>query len=652
MIEFDRKICGDLEQSLRREWLETNGIGGFACGTVSGANTRRYDSILTAAAAPPLGRVTTISRVEETVWLGGRAFHLSTNLFPDNVVAPEGYKLIESFRLDPFPVWTFDLDGTRVEKRLFMVHGTNTTVVRWRLLDASENVRLTVRPLLAFVDYHALQHRSDDLDFRLSIDAGRVTVNPPDQRLHLHVLHDGVDVRRTGYWYNDLVYAIETERGFDDREDLYQPFEIEFDLASGPAVMIATTDDGIDLDYEILESGEMRRRARLVAASGSRSEIDQALVLASDQFIVARGEGETVIAGYPWFSDWGRDTMIALPGLTLSTRRFDTARGIITEYAQHFSEGMLPNRFPDHGDTADYNTVDATLWYFEAVRAYVEASGDIALVRDVLYEKLKESISYHVRGTRFGIKVDADGLLAAGTPGVQLTWMDAKIGDVVITPRNGKAVEIQALWYNALMTMAEFASRFGHKEDRKDFQDLAFRCRSSFEAAFWNERERCLFDVADPENPDASIRPNQLLALSLYHQLLAGERAAAVVDRVERDLLTPFGLRTLSPRDPRYCPTYIGSPFDRDSCYHQGTVWAWLMGPFVDAYRRTHEPGEETERRVGEFLSGLYGHLLSAGVGQISEIFDGDPPHHPRGCFAQAWSVGEILRIERSRREA
>ncbi|HVF29582.1 MAG TPA: amylo-alpha-1,6-glucosidase, partial [Pyrinomonadaceae bacterium] len=364
--------------------------------------------------------------------------------------------------------------------------------------------------------------------------------------------------------------------------------------------------------------------------------------LAADQFIVSRGEGHTIIAGYPWFSDWGRDTMIALNGLTLTTNRPEIARGILLEFSNHISKGMLPNRFPDAGSEAEYNTVDATLWYFEAIRAYAAVTGDYKFVRDALYDKLVEIMTWHLRGTRFDIHVDTDGLLSAGGLGVQLTWMDAKIGDVVITPRTGKAVEIQALWYNALRIMADFATRFGDLEDRGRYIAMADLAKLSFNALFWNDDERCLFDVIDNGNRDGSVRPNQILAVSLPHSIVSGDRAREIVEKVEAELLTPVGLRSLSPRDEKYVPVYVGSPFDRDSAYHQGTVWGWLIGPFVDAYRKVYPDREE---RVAEILSAFEAHLREAGVGQISEIFDAEPPHAPRGCPAQAWSVAEVLRV-------
>jgi predicted glycogen debranching enzyme len=409
--------------------------------------------------------------------------------------------------------------------------------------------------------------------------------------------------------------------------------------------VIASTAHEHLADFELLEKTEIKRRAMLVAKAGKRKTLSPHLALAADQFIVERGDGKTVIAGYPWFSDWGRDTMIALNGLTLATNREEIAESIIAEFAKHISEGMLPNRFPDAGEEPEYNTVDATLWYFEAIRAYVEKTGDMEFVRDELYDKLTDIIDWHVRGTRYGIKVDTDGLLKAGEEGVQLTWMDAKVGDLVITPRIGKPVEIQALWYNALRIMAEFAGALGDTDKLEQFSDMADIARESFNGQFWNETDQCLYDVVDGESKDASIRPNQIFAVSLPFTMLTEEKALKVVNIVDANLLTPVGLRSLSPADPSYVPHYHGSPFDRDSGYHQGTVWGWLIGPFIDAYRKVHPDNRTTQKSVANILKKFESHLTSSMVGQVSEIFYGDPPHTPRGCPAQAWSVAELLRV-------
>ena len=656
MIIFDSEICTDFESASKREWLETNGIGGFASATVSGANTRRYHGILTAATRPPLGRITMLSKFEETLVIDGKSYELSTNQYP-NSINPNGYKYLKSFRLDPFPVWIFEIEGIEIEKKIFMVHGENTTVCQWSILkteqrsdnaterkENEERIGLELKPLLSFCDYHSLQHETDALNPEFQVSKNQVSVQPFAEMPKLFFVHNAEKTETTGFWYYNFEYAIEKERGFDFREDLFQPFALKFDLANSATVIVSTEKQDFT-NAEKFEKTEIERRKSLIKTAKAKDDFTKQLVLAADQFIVSRGVGKTVIAGYPWFSDWGRDTLIALNGLTLATNRTEIARNILLEFSKHLSEGMLPNRFPDAGNEAEYNTVDATLWHFEAIRAYAEKTQDYDFVRENLYEKLINIIIWHLEGTRFHIHVDTDGLLYAGESGVQLTWMDAKIGDLVITPRTGKAVEIQALWYNALKIMANFAERFGDEEDQKKYDSIAELTKQSFNAVFWNDAEDCLFDVVNNGSRDASVRPNQIFAVSLPYSMLSIGHAQKIVEKVENELLTPVGLRSLSPKDSRYCPIYSGSPFERDSAYHQGTVWAWLIGAFVDAYRKVYPNGNKTDKRIKEILAGFEQHLLEDGIGQISEIFDAEAPHAPRGCMAQAWSVAEVLRV-------
>jgi len=670
MISFDSAICENFESATSREWLETNGIGGFASGTISGANSRRYHGILTAATKPPLGRITMLSKFEETLTIDGKSYELSSNQYP-NIVNPKGFKYLKSFRLDPFPIWVFEIDGIEIEKKIFMIHGQNSTVVEYssKVQSPKSKVRLELKPLLSFVDYHALQHETAEINPEFQISENCVSIAPFNDLPELFFAHNAEKIETTGYWYRNFEYAIEKERGFDFREDLFQPFALKFDLSNAANVIVSTNTSQNSLRERAVESlptykqpahagcsdiiaevqkhekAEIARRKELIKTAKVKTDFAKQLVLAADQFIVSRGTGKTVIAGYPWFSDWGRDTMIALSGLTLATNRTEIARNILLEFSNHLNEGMLPNRFPDEGDEADYNTVDATLWYFEAIRAFAEKTGEYDFVRDNLYKKLVNVIIWHLEGTRFQIHVDTDGLLYAGENGVQLTWMDAKIGNLVITPRTGKAVEIQALWYNALKIMADFAERFGDVEDKKKYDSIAELAKQSFNAVFWNDAENCLFDVVNNGKRDGAVRPNQIFAVSLPHSMLSIGQAQKIVEKVENELLTPFGLRSLSPKDNDYCPIYIGAPFERDSAYHQGTVWGWLIGAFVDAYRKVCPNGNKTEKRIKEILSGFEGHLTEAGIGQISEIFDADAPHSPRGCMAQAWSVAEVLRV-------
>jgi predicted glycogen debranching enzyme len=649
MIRFESEICQDFGQSSRLEWLETNGIGGFACGTVAGANTRRYHGVLTAATRPPLGRVTMLSKFEETISIDGRKFELSANRYPD-AVHPKGFQYLTSFELKPFPVWTFGIEGIEIERKIFMVHGQNTTVCVWRVgskvAGRDAEIRLELKPLLSFVDYHHIQHETDDINADYIATENCVLVRPFSNAPELFFNHNAGGLEKTGYWYRNFEYAIEKERGFDYREDLFQPFALKFELDE-PGILIVSTEQQSFRTAGEFETGEIERRGELVRIAEAKDDFAKQLVLAADQFIVRRGSGETIIAGYPWFSDWGRDTMIALNGLTLATNREGIAKNILREYSRHISEGMLPNRFPDEGETPEYNTVDATLWYFEAIRAFVEKTGDEDFVRDKLYEKLVEIVYWHLKGTRFNIKADDDGLLYAGEEGLQLTWMDAKYGDEVFTPRIGKAVEIQALWFNALKIMQGFAKRFRDKDGRHQYKEIAETARKSFNKEFWNPDEECLYDVVRGDEKDASIRPNQIFAVSLKNSMLSMFRAKKVVQKVERELFTPVGLRSLAPSAPDYCGIYTGTPYERDSAYHQGTVWAWLMGAFISSLERTYPKGRKHKQYVEKILEGFEAHLRNAGVGQISEIFDGDEPHHPRGCFAQAWSVAEILRVIR-----
>ena len=388
----------------------------------------------------------------------------------------------------------------------------------------------------------------------------------------------------------------------------------------------------------------MKRRQALGSSVPGDDGLIGTLTAAADQYIVARGNLKTVIAGYHWFGDWGRDTMIALPGLTLVTGRFETAKSILLEFARHVDQGMIPNRFPTEGEGAEYNTVDATLWFFEAVRSLGYYTGDPEFIRTNLYAVLTDIIDWHERGTRHGIRVEEDGLLDSGEEGVQLTWMDAKVGDFVVTPRRGKPVEIQALWYNALCVMEQFALEFGDGIGRDRYRTMAERARRSFNLLFWNDDVDCLYDCVNGEERDGSIRPNQVIAASLPYSMLPRNKATSVVEVVERKLWTPLGLRTLAPDDPRYRPRCEGNIWERDSAYHQGTVWPWLMGPFITAYVKSHGHSRASRQRAAEWLGGFCAHLFDAGMGQVSEICDGDAPHMPRGCIAQAWSVAELLR--------
>jgi predicted glycogen debranching enzyme len=454
-------------------------------------------------------------------------------------------------------------------------------------------------------------------------------------------------------WYRAYGLSRERERGLDWQDDHLHAMTTHATLRAGETLTLVVSAD--TAAPPVVKAWQRRRDheasvlERWRAGSAAPAWIDH-LALAADQFVVCRlhaddPDGMTVIAGYPWFGDWGRDTMIALPGLALTTGRIEIAKNILLAFAEHVDRGMLPNLFPDASETPEYNTVDATLWFFEAIRALKVKTGDSRFVREHFCGVLRDIIDWHVRGTRYGIRMDDDGLLNAGEPGVQLTWMDAKVGDWVVTPRYGKPVEIQALWYNALRIMQELAEEFGDPQRAKEYALMASRATQSFNELFWNEVDGCLYDVVQGEDRDSSIRPNQILAVSLPFPILAHDKARGMVEVVERELLTPVGLRSLSPRDPQYRPTYEGGPLSRDGAYHQGTVWPWLLGPFITAYLRVHAHWPEARERAAGWLRGFASHLEDAGLGQISEIFDAEPPHRPRGCVAQAWSVAELLRV-------
>lgn len=644
MIEFNQESCRNLEVSLSREWLETNGIGGFSSSTIAGVNTRRYHGLLTAATKPPVGRLVLLSKLEETLLIDGRRYELSANQYP-GVIHPQGFNYQTGFRLDPFPGFSYEIEGVRLDKTVFMVHGENTTVVQYELIAAgNHDIKLEVRPLIAFRDYHSTTHENSALNPHIETDDGQITFKPYGDLPALHLAHDPAGIDPNGFWYRNFQYAVEQERGLDFAEDLFSPCVLTFDLKATKKVnIIASTERHQAINADSYRQAEIERRLTVNKDADPANGFVSVLTTAADQFIVSRERGETVIAGYHWFADWGRDTMIALTGLTIANRRWDVAKHVLAEFSKHVDQGMLPNRFPDAGEAPEYNTVDATLWFFEAVRSFVQYTGEYEFVRTSLYPVLKDIVDWHVRGTRYRTHVDEDGLLYSGEPGVQLTWMDAKVGDRVVTPRHGKPVEIQALWYNVLRVMEDLAARFNEPNAKQEYGAMANKTRASFNALFWNEQAGCLYDVIDGEFRDASIRPNQVIAISLTNTMVPQERATSVLEVVERELLTPRGLRTLSPSDPNYIGRYEGGPGSRDGAYHQGTVWPWLMGPYITAYVKTF--GRKAGRRFAAmWLQHFEPHLYEACLGQVSEIFDGDAPHAPRGCVAQAWSVAELLR--------
>ncbi|HXH49159.1 MAG TPA: amylo-alpha-1,6-glucosidase [Terriglobia bacterium] len=650
-MDFGRETAGD-PGAETREWLVSNGIGGFASGTVTGQLTRRYHGLLTAALKPPLGRTLLVTKFEETVSYFSSEFALSTNRWAGGAVAPEGYQNIEGFLLDgTTPVWIFACADAQVEKRVWMEQGSNTTCVRYNLLRASGPLTLTIKALVNYRDYHSTTRAGD---WRMNIRAVEhgLRVVAFEGSTPFFLLCKDAEVQAEHDWYRNFELDVARYRGLDNLDDHLHAGTFRIDLRVGESVtFVLTTDASAGLDGEAAWGRRMDHEQSLLDCKGKTGPLKspdtpawvRQLVLAADQFVVSRPlpddtGARSLIAGYHWFGDWGRDTMVALPGLTLTTGRPEIAASILRTFSRFVDRGMLPNRFPDAGEAPEYNTVDATLWYFEAVRHYFETTRDADFLRG-LFPVLEDIVAWHVRGTRYNIHVGpADGLLYAGEAGVQLTWMDAKVGDWVVTPRIGKPIEVNALWYNALVSMGEFARVLGKSAEWFDVQ--AEKSLQGF-SRFWNKDAGWCFDVLDgPQGNDPTLRPNQLFAVSLPASPLSEEQQKSVVDICARRLLTSHGLRSLDPADSQYKGHYGGDPFHRDSAYHQGTVWGWLLGPFVLAYLRVYKDCAQ----AASFLEPIAYHLRAHGLGTASEIFDGDAPFTPRGCIAQAWTVGEILR--------
>jgi predicted glycogen debranching enzyme len=649
---------------LTREWLVTNGLGGYASGTVSGACTRRYHGLLIAALPAPLGRMVMFNHLSEEMRLtGGRVIRLGADERPDAGFEYDSATLAE-FRLDDgIPVWTYEVENILLEKRIVLPHLQNTVHIIYRLLRAPQPVRLRLRPSFDFRPHESSVLESSSHPYEVTAQGDHIEVSTaglPSLKMRLNA-PTGAFVLDGGR-YRDVLYRLERARGYDAHGQLWNPGYFRTNVAEGQEVcLVASTEDWDTMlavvSAEALEA-ENQRSDRLIyqADARARGEMGAELVLAADQFIMrpttrvvdaarahaAGDEIRSVIAGYHWFTDWGRDTMISLEGLTLCTGRQQEAGYILRTFARYVRDGLIPNLFPEGQRDGLYHTADATMWFFHALDRYLRATDDTETLR-LLLPTLYDIVDHHVRGTRFGIGVDpADGLLRQGAEGYQLTWMDAKVDDWVVTPRRGKAVEINALWYNALRLMEHWSREEGQAARAQDLSRRAEQVNQSFNKRFWNEAGGYLYDVIDGEQGnDPKFRPNQLLAISLEHPVLESARWKSIVDQCTERLLTPVGLRSLAPGDPEYKPTYDGDLRARDAAYHQGTVWAWLIGPFVDAWLRVH-PGQEREAR--SFLVGFRSHMNEACVGSISEIFDAEAPYYPRGCIAQAWSVAEVLR--------
>lgn len=677
VIAFGREICCNLDSAQSREWLVTNGIGGYASGTIAGLLTRRYHGLLVAALKPPLGRTLMLAKLDETAMYNDRPYPLYTNRWTDGTIEPQGYKYIESFHLEgTTPVWRFALADAILEKRIWLQQSANTTYIQYRLHRGSKPIALAVKALINYRDHHHITRASDWQMSLETLEKGVCATAFP-KAAPLYLLTDAEPEAKFRVstplynWHYGFDLPAERQRGLECCEAHLHAATFHFAIAPGQSLtLIASTEKNPLLNGDIaLELRRTYDQEVLEKWSNVRKTPDWIahLVLAADQFIVSRPlpeepEGKTIIAGYPWFSDWGRDTMIALPGLTICTGRWSIARSILRTFARYVDGGMLPNRFPDAGGAPEYNTVDATLWYFEAIRAYYYATRDDRLLSE-LWPILCEIVDWHIKGTRYNIHLDPDdGLIYAGETGVQLTWMDAKVGDWVVTPRIGKPIEISALWYNAIQAMVSFAQKLG--QPHYEYQKLADRTAAGF-TRFWNDATGYCYDVLDgPDGHDPRRRPNQIFAVSLplltgdqspnsllarglrvkethrYTPLLTPDQCRGVVDACAQQLLTSVGLRSLSPEDPQFQGEYGGDQLQRDSAYHQGTVWGWLIGPFVLAHLDVYKDPAQAR----ELLEPMAHHILAGGVGSLGEIFEGDAPFEPRGCTAQAWTVAEVLR--------
>jgi predicted glycogen debranching enzyme len=667
-LQKDKTILQNFPKAIQHEWLETNGLGGWASSSIIGCNTRRYHGLLVAATKPPAERTALVSKLDETIVLDDERYELGTNQYQNNTIHPNGLQYLKSFTKDFFPEWIYKIGEIELKKTIAMVHNENTTVIVYEVIKASQAFQLELLPLLSGRGYHSMMHANDAVNrnaeftndtfiTKLYNDIPGIYINVPCSDYYHHP-----------NWFLHFNYTVEQYRGLDFDEDLFNPGHFSVTLKEGDTIgIILSTENPAGRNAMELLQKEKARREKLVEGQ-PKDEMLQQLILAADQFIVKRfiqqsegskvpssggdlGEAATIIAGYHWFTDWGRDTMISLPGLCLSTGRYEDAKKIIAAFAQSVSMGMLPNRFQDNNEPPEYNNVDGTLWYFIAIKKYLDATGDEAFVIKEILPVLKEIIDWHFKGTRYNIHVDEDGLLYAGEIGQQLTWMDARIGTWVVTPRMGKPVEIQALWYNALKIFAEFLRMNEQEHDAELVELSAAKAKDSFDKLFWyyeagpngsSGRGNYLYDVIDEQgNPDTSLRPNQLFAISLPYALVEGEKAKTIVKIVEDKLYTPVGLRTLPEEDVHYVHQYGGDQWHRDSSYHEGTVWSWLLGAYIDSLIKVKSEKSKVKKVIEDFKY----HLNEGCIGSVSEIFDADEPHHPRGCVAQAWGVAEMLRV-------
>jgi predicted glycogen debranching enzyme len=632
MLKFTKDKLSIPEIACSYEWIITNGLGGYASSTIISLNTRRYHGLLIASLKPPLRRFLLLSKLEEEIEIENKIYKLGCNRYSPGVIHPEGYKFLYSFHLNYFPTFTYRLENILIEKTIFMKYLENTTVVIYNIL-TNIPFKMRIFPLINCRDHHSETKENPYFNFSQELIDGQLKIQAYQDAPILYLKNTSGNYVKTGYWYKNFEYEREKERGLPFQEDNYNPgyFEIEINTNTKLGIF-ASTEFIENISFLNLKNKEEERLKKIESLCETDENFIKTLFLTSSSFIVKR-EPLSIIAGYHWFSDWGRDAMISLPGICLVTKRFNEAKQILKNFSSFCKNGLIPNCFLEDG-TPIYNSVDASLWFFYSVYKYYKYTNDTEFIKEIL-PILKEIINFYQKGTDFNIYMDRDGLIYSGEPSLQLTWMDAKVGDLVITSRDGKAVEIQALWYNALKIMEEFG---------EDTSKLTRKLKVNFIRNFWNKEKEYCYDVIKKDIKDDSLRPNQIFTISLPFSLITGEKAKKIVGVIWKNLYTPYGLRSLSPDSPNFKGKYEGNVFERDSAYHQGTVWVWLLGHFITAYLKVNNYSKIAKLIAKNFLKPFRTHISEAGLGTISEIFDGNPPHLPKGCISQSWSVAEILR--------
>ena len=640
-ITFNKDITQHFDKASTKEWLETNGLGGWASSTISGANTRSYHGLFVVATKPPVGRMVMLSKLDEIIVSDEKRYELGANQFP-GTIRDAGLQYFTKFTKGLFPVFQYNIGEIEIEKTIAAIHGEDTVVVTYEIKKATSEFTLELKPLVAARDYHSLTKANNFINNEAIFGTGLLQLNTYETLPPIYIYAKESSFKYKPDWYTHFEYKEEQARGLEFSEDLlcYGNFIIKLSKGSKLSIVISTNGNRSD-GFDLIEK-ERKRREALFDNLPVQNNFTKTLALAADQFVVKRNELKTIIAGYHWFSDWGRDTMISLPGICLVNKKFDDAKKILRAFSQSMNQGLIPNRFPDYGEEPEYNTVDATLWFFVAIKKYLDYTGDKDFVLNELLPCLQSSIEWHEKGTHYDIHVEEDGLLFAGEYGVQLTWMDAKIGNWVVTPRMGKPVEINALWYNALMIMAEFSALKNETANKDAYTQKADKVKKAFRETFVIPEKGYLYDYINIYEKNDDIRPNQVFALSLPYEILDKATSLSVLKIIEEHLLTPFGLRSLTPEHYKYEGYYGGNQWSRDGAYHQGTVWSWLLGPYITAKIRLE--GDAGRTVIERLLNSFQTHFSDAGIGTVSEIFDGDQPYYPKGCIAQAWGVAEILR--------